>query len=151
VENLRSIEMRRREALYYNYSGGNGMISLDFEKSGGLIPAIAQDYRTGEVLMMAFINGESWELTLKTGVVHYWSRSRNKLWKKGEESGNVQEVKEIRVDCDNDCVLFKVNQIGDAACHTGYRSCFYRVVRDGELSIDGEKVFDPGKVYGGKK
>ena len=127
------------------------MISLDFEKSGGLIPAIAQDYRTGEVLMMAFINGESWELTLKTGVVHYWSRSRNKLWKKGEESGNVQEVKEIRVDCDNDCVLFKVNQIGDAACHTGYRSCFYRVVRNGELSIDGEKVFDPDKVYGGKK
>lgn len=127
------------------------MINLDFEKSGGLIPAIAQDYRTGEVLMMAFINGESWELTLKTGVVHYWSRSRNKLWKKGEESGNVQEVKEIRVDCDNDCVLFKVNQIGDAACHTGYRSCFYRVVRNGELSIDGEKVFDPDKVYGGKK
>lgn len=127
------------------------MISLDFEKSGGLIPAIAQDYRTGEVLMMAFINSESWELTLKTGVVHYWSRSRNKLWKKGEESGNVQEVKEIRVDCDNDCVLFKVNQIGDAACHTGYRSCFYRVVRSGELSIDGERVFDPDKVYGGKK
>ncbi len=127
------------------------MIELDFEKSGGLIPAIAQDYRTGEVLMMAFINRESWELTLSTGIVHYWSRSRGKLWKKGESSGNVQEVKEIRVDCDNDCVLLKIDQIGKAACHTGFRSCFYRVVKGDALVEDGLKVFDPEKVYGDKK
>ena len=126
------------------------MIELDFEKAGGLIPAIAQDQDSGEVLMMAYMNKESWRLTLQTGIVHYWSRSREKLWKKGESSGNVQEVKEIRVDCDEDCVLVKVNQIGDAACHTGYRSCFYRVVRDGELVTDGTRVFDPEKVYGGE-
>ena len=124
------------------------MIELDFEKQDGLVPAIAQDYKTGEVLMMAFMNRESWELTLKTGIVHYWSRSRNKLWKKGESSGNVQEVKEIRIDCDNDCVLIKINQIGDAACHTGFRSCFYRRVDGGQLAVDGIKVFDPDKVYG---
>lgn len=127
------------------------MIELDFEKSGGLIPAIAQDYKTGEILMMAFINRESWELTLSTGIVHYWSRSRNKLWKKGESSGNVQEVKEVRVDCDSDCVLLKIDQIGEAACHTGFRSCFYRVVRGDALIEDGVKVFDPEKVYGDKK
>lgn len=127
------------------------MIELDFEKTGGLIPAIAQDHRTGEVLMLAFINKESWELTLSTGIVHYWSRSRNKLWKKGESSGNVQMVKEIRVDCDNDCVLLKIEQIGGAACHTGFRSCFYRVVKNGSLEEDGVKVFDPETVYGERK
>ncbi|HQP49104.1 MAG TPA: phosphoribosyl-AMP cyclohydrolase [Spirochaetota bacterium] len=127
------------------------MIELDFNKGDGLIPAIAQDYVTGDVLMMAYINRESWELTLKTGIVHYWSRSRNKLWKKGESSGNVQEVKEIRVDCDNDTILIKVNQIGDAACHEGYRSCFFRVVKGDDLQIDGERVFDPEEVYGGKQ
>jgi phosphoribosyl-AMP cyclohydrolase len=127
------------------------MISLDFSKTQGLIPVIAQDYKTGEVLMMAYINEESWKLTLKTGVVHYWSRSRNKLWKKGESSGNVQEVKEIRVDCDDDTVLIKVHQIGDAACHTGHRSCFYRVVDGDALRVDGEKVFNPNDVYGEKK
>lgn len=127
------------------------MIELDFEKSGGLIPAIAQDYRTGEVLMMAFVNRESWELTLSTGIVHYWSRSRNTLWKKGESSGNVQKVMEIRVDCDNDCVLLKIDQIGEAACHTGFRSCFYRVVKGDSLLEDGVKVFDPETVYGDKK
>jgi phosphoribosyl-AMP cyclohydrolase len=127
------------------------MIELDFSKGDGLIPAIAQDYATGDVLMMAYINRESWELTLRTGIVHYWSRSRNKLWKKGESSGNVQEVREIRVDCDNDTILIKVNQIGDAACHEGYRSCFFRVVKGDHLQIDGERVFDPEEVYGGKQ
>jgi len=126
------------------------MIELDFKKTDGLIPAIAQDFDTGEVLMMAFINEESWKLTLETGVVHYWSRSRNKLWKKGESSGNIQEVKEIRVDCDDDCVLLKIRQVGDAACHTGFRSCFYRKVKDGALVTEGEKVFDPEDVYGAK-
>ena len=127
------------------------MIELDFKKQNGLVPVIAQDHRTGEVLMMAFTNEESWKLTLETGIVHYWSRSRSKLWKKGESSGNVQEVKEIRVDCDNDCVLIKVNQIGEAACHTGFVSCFYRVVNGDELKIDGKKVFEPEDVYGDLK
>ena len=127
------------------------MIELDFEKQDGLVPVIAQDYKTGDVLMMAFTNKEAWNLTLETGIVHYWSRSRNKLWKKGESSGNMQEVKEIRVDCDNDCVLIKVNQVGNAACHTGFRSCFYRIIDNNELKTDGEKVFDPDKVYGDSK
>ena len=126
------------------------MVKLDFEKQDGLVPAIAQDFDSGEILMMAYLNKESWELTLETGIVHYWSRSRSKLWKKGESSGNIQEVKEIRIDCDSDCVLIKINQIGEAACHTGHRSCFYRIVDNNEIKIDGVKVFDPDEVYGKK-
>ena len=124
------------------------MIDLAFEKSGDLVPAIAQDAKTGEVLMLAYVNAESWKLTLETGIAHYWSRSRQKLWKKGESSGNLQEVKEIRVDCDADTVVLKVDQIGGAACHTGFRSCFYRVVKDGALLEEGERLFDPEEVYG---
>jgi phosphoribosyl-AMP cyclohydrolase len=124
------------------------MVDLDFEKLGGLIPVIAQDYKTNEVLMMAYMNRESWEMTRKTGYAHYWSRSRDRLWKKGETSGNLQEVKEIRVDCDGDCLLLKINQIGEAACHTGYRSCFYKVVDGDSLNIKGRKVFDPVDKYG---
>jgi phosphoribosyl-AMP cyclohydrolase len=127
------------------------MIQLDFTKLDGLVPAVAQDYKTGEILMVAFMNEEAFMLTLKTGIVHYWSRSRKTLWKKGESSGNVQQVKEIRIDCDNDCVLLKINQIGDAACHTGYRSCFFRVVKGDELAIDGIKVFNPEDKYGDNK
>lgn len=127
------------------------MIDIDFEKTGGLIPVIAQDYSSGTVLMLAYMNKETWDLTLATGIVHYWSRSRKKIWKKGESSGNVQEVKEIRIDCDNDTVLIKVNQIGGAACHDGYQSCFYRVLRDGKMIVDGERVFDPEQIYGDKK
>ena len=123
------------------------MIKLDFEKCGGLIPAIAQDYRTGDVLMLAYINQEAWDETLKTGCATYWSRSRKKLWKKGEESGNRQIIKEILVDCDEDTVLFKVDQIGGAACHEGYKSCFFRKLENGNLQIVGERVFDPAKVY----
>ena len=125
------------------------MIELAFEKQNGLVPAIAQDYRSGEVLMLAYMNEQAWRKTLDTGIVHYWSRSRRSLWKKGEKSGNVQEVKEIRVDCDKDCVLLKVRQVGDAACHTGYRSCFFNLIRSGELVTDGEQVFDPKTRYGG--
>jgi phosphoribosyl-AMP cyclohydrolase len=125
------------------------VIQLDFDRAGGLVPAIAQDYASGEVLMLAYMSREAWELTLQTGVAHYWSRSRSKLWKKGESSGNVQQVKEIRVDCDSDAVLLKVRQVGEAACHTGYRSCFYRRVHDGEEIADGVRVFDPKDVYGG--
>ena len=127
------------------------MVKIDFSKLDGLVPAVAQDWQTGEILMVAFMNEQSWELTLSTGIMHYWSRSRGKLWKKGESSGNVQEVKELRIDCDEDCVLAKVKQIGDAACHTGYRSCFYRVVEKDGLRTDGVLVFDPAKVYGEKK
>lgn len=124
------------------------MVKLDFSKSpDGLIPAIAQDWRTGEILMQAFINEAAWEKTLATGVATYWSRSRQKFWVKGETSGHVQQIKEILVDCDLDSVIFKVEQVGGAACHEGYRSCYHRRVEDGELRIVGERVFDPAGVY----
>ena len=126
---------------------GVKMIELDFKKSGGLIPAIAQDWKTNKVLMLAYINEESWNETLKSGKATYWSRSRNKLWKKGEESGNTQLVKEILVDCDMDTVIFKVDQIGGAACHEGYQSCFFRRLENGELSVIEERIFDPKAVY----
>ncbi len=126
------------------------MVRLDFEKQGGLIPVVAQDYETGDILMVAYMNPEAWERTNETGYVHYYSRSRNCLWKKGESSGNLQKVREIRVDCDSDCLLIKIDQQGGAACHTGYRSCFYRVVEGDGLRISGEKVFDPEERYGEK-
>ena len=128
------------------------MIELDFEKCGGLIPAIAQDYRTGEVLMLAYINSEAWQETLKTGHAVYYSRSRQSLWRKGESSGNFQIVHEIRIDCDSDTVIFKVEQVGGAACHTGHRSCFFTSISpDGSVSVDPELLFDPEKVYGKKE
>jgi phosphoribosyl-AMP cyclohydrolase len=125
------------------------MFQLDFSKSAdGLIPAIAQDWQTGEVLMLAYINQEAWEKTLQTGIATYWTRSRRKLWVKGETSGNVQKVKEILVDCDLDTVIFKIEQVGAAACHEGYRSCFFRRVEaDGSLTVVGERVFNPDDVY----
>ena len=122
-------------------------MKLDFEKDGGLIPAIAQDAETGEVLMLAYINEDSWNETLKSGCATYWTRSRQKLWKKGEESGNIQKIKEILVDCDNDAVIFKIEQVGGAACHTGYRSCFYTKVNGDNTEIVSEKVFNPEDVY----
>lgn len=126
------------------------MIHLNFEKMGGLVPVIAQDWKSGEVLMLAFMNEEAWQKTLKTGKVHYFSRTRNKIWLKGESSGHVQLVKEIYLDCDLDTVLIKVEQLGGAACHKGYKSCFYRRLDDGELKVVGEKIFDPEVVYGRK-
>jgi len=126
------------------------MIELDFSKSqDGLLPAIAQDWRTGEVLMLAYINEEAWRHTLESGNATYWSRSRQKLWVKGESSGNVQRIKEILVDCDEDAVVYKVEQVGGAACHTGYRTCFYRRIDGSDVTIVAPKVFDPKKVYGG--
>ena len=120
---------------------------IDFTKNDGLITGIAQDHSTGEILMVAFLNEESLRLTLETGSVVYWSRSRKKLWRKGEESGNVQKVKSLYIDCDGDAVLMQVEQIGGAACHTGRRNCFFRKV-DGDAYIDvGVKVFDPDEVY----
>ncbi len=125
------------------------MVDLDFSKTDdGLIPAIAQDWRTNEVLMLAYINEESWRHTLQTGKATYWSRSRNKLWIKGESSGNVQWVKEIWVDCDLDTVVLKVEQVGGAACHQGYRTCFFRRIDGDALTVVGERVFDPAEVYG---
>ena len=125
------------------------MIELDFEKGNGLLPVIAQDVETNEILMLAYMSKEAWENTLKTGKATYFSRSRNKLWVKGESSGNVQIVKEILVDCDNDTVVLKIEQKGDAACHTGYRSCFYRKVEGNKLVTVGKKIFNPKEVYGG--
>ena len=129
------------------------MIELAFTKDkNGLLPAIVQDYRTGEVLMLAYINETAWKKTLETGKAHYWSRSRASLWLKGETSGHVQLIRDIYVDCDLDTVVFKVEQLGGAACHTGYRSCFYRKVADGELVIhESDRVFDPAAVYGSKE
>ena len=123
------------------------MIRLDFKKSDGLIPAVIQDHESGEVLMLGFMSPESWEKSLNDGEVVYFSRTRNKLWKKGETSGHVQKIKEIYVDCDCDTLLIKVEQVGGAACHTGHRSCFYRRVSDGELIEEGELIFDPKDVY----
>jgi phosphoribosyl-AMP cyclohydrolase len=123
------------------------MVNLNFNKINGLVPAIVQDYETGEILMLAFMNQEAWEATLSTGKATYFSRSRQKLWVKGETSGNLQIVKEILVDCDEDTVLLKVEQRGGAACHTGYRSCFYRKMEDGTLTHVGKLIFDPQEVY----
>ncbi|HOJ51030.1 MAG TPA: phosphoribosyl-AMP cyclohydrolase [Syntrophales bacterium] len=123
------------------------MVKPNFEKGGGLIPTIVQDVETGQVLMLAYMNEEAWNRTLETGKATYWSRSRNNLWVKGESSGNVQLVKEVYLDCDEDTVLIKVEQKGKAACHTGYRSCFYRRWEGGKLVVTGEKVFDPEVVY----
>lgn len=119
------------------------MMSMVEIQDGKLIPAIAQDWKTGEVLMLAYMNSIALSKTLETGVAHYWSRSRGKLWRKGESSGNEQIVKEILVDCDEDAILLKVEQKG-GACHTGYRSCFYRTM-DGR--IVGKRIFDPDEVY----
>lgn len=120
----------------------------DFEKVGGLMPAIAQDAATGDVLMLAYMNREAFEMTIKTGEVHYWSRSRQVLWHKGGTSGHVQKVKDLRLDCDGDAILVKIDQVGDAACHTGRRSCFHYRHDGRNFMIDGEKVFDPREVYG---
>ena len=120
---------------------------IDFDKSGGLVPAIAQDADTGNVLMLAWMNREAFEETVRTGRVCYYSRSRGKLWRKGEESGHVQEVKAIHVDCDADTILLKVNQIGGAACHEGYRSCFFRKMEGDSLRIVEQRLFDPKQVY----
>lgn len=123
------------------------MDTPNFEKGDGLITAVAQDADTDEVLMLAHMDREAYERTVDTGEAHYWSRSRKTLWKKGETSGNVQKVEEIRIDCDGDAILLKVIQKG-GACHTGHRSCFHRILHDGEFVETGEQVFDPDKVYG---
>ncbi len=124
------------------------MVTIDFAKGDGIVPVIVQDHATGEVLMLAYMNQDAWEKTLSTGKVHYYSRSRNRLWQKGETSGHTQDVKEVYVDCDTDTILLKVYQHGGAACHEGYRSCFFRkYTATSEWQMIGERVFDPDTVY----
>jgi len=120
----------------------------DFSKGDGLLPAIAQDAETGEVLMLAYMSAESYAETLATGRAVYYSRSRKRLWRKGEESGHVQEVRAVYVDCDADTILLRVRQVGGAACHAGFKSCFYRQVTPEGLRVVGHRVFDPENVYG---
>jgi phosphoribosyl-AMP cyclohydrolase len=125
-------------------------VKLDFEKADGIVPAIVQDYRSGKVLMVAYMNREAWQLTLRTGEAHYWSRSRQELWHKGMRSGNIQIVKEVFADCDHDAILLRVKQVGGAACHLGYETCFHnRIDTCGNETIIGERIFDPKKVYKG--
>jgi len=124
------------------------MLKLNFEKGNGLLPAIVQDQASGKVLMLAFVSPESWKKTLETGEAHYWSRTRQEIWHKGGTSGHVQKVKEIYADCDDDTLLFVVEQVGGAACHTGHQTCFHKKVdRTGDFCVVGEKIFDPEKVY----
>jgi len=124
------------------------VIEIDFEKGNGLLPVVIQDEKTNEVLMLGYMNKEALERTIETGRVSFWSRSRKRLWVKGETSGHFQEVKGIFLDCDGDTLLIKVNQIGGASCHTGFRSCFHHRYENGEWIVSGEKIFDPKEVYG---
>jgi len=123
------------------------MVEPDFEKGRGLVPVIVQDDGTKEILMLAYMNRDAWLKTLETGKAHYFSRSRNTLWSKGERSGHVQFIRDILIDCDADALLLKVQQIGRAACHTGYRSCFYRRLSEGKVETVGERIFSPEDVY----
>ena len=120
----------------------------NFKTPEQLLPVVAQDVNSGQVLMLAYMNQAAWQQTLATGEAVYFSRSRNRFWKKGEQSGNIQRVKEIFLDCDEDTILLKVEQIGGAACHNGYQSCFYRQWEQGELKVVGTRIFDPKQVYG---
>ena len=119
----------------------------DFEKCGGLVPVVVQDVQSLEVLMLAYMNEEAWERTLATGDAHFYSRSRKKPWHKGGTSGHVQKVRSVRLDCDADTVLLLVEQVGGAACHEGYRTCFFRSMDEGEWTICAPIIFDPKEVY----
>lgn len=119
----------------------------DFAKGNGLIAAVAQDADSGEVLMLAWMNREAWDKTLETGEAHYYSRSRKNLWHKGGTSGHTQKVHSMRLDCDGDAVVLRITQLGGAACHEGYRSCFFRELKDGEVRLCAPKVFNPEEVY----
>jgi len=128
---------------------GEDTVEIEFQKSGGLVPAIIQDEHTGDVLMLGFMNRESLAETQRTGEVVFFSRSRNKLWKKGESSGHVLRVREMRVDCDADALLVRVEAVGPGVCHEGYRSCFFRKLEpDGKAAVIAERAFAPDKVYG---
>jgi len=120
---------------------------IDFAKGDGLVPVIVQDQGSREVLMVAYMNKQAWDKTVRTGKAHYYSRSRRSLWFKGEESGHFQVVKNIFIDCDNDTLLLQVRQIGGAACHEGYKSCFFRKKTKNDWKVVAKKVFDPREVY----
>ena len=127
-------------------------VKIDFAKAGGLIPAIIQDHRSGDVLMLGFMNPDSLAETQRCGEVVFFSRSRNKLWKKGESSGHVLKVREVRVDCDADALLVRVEAVGPGVCHEGYRSCFFRALAaGGSAQITEERTFAPESVYGEAK
>ncbi len=122
-------------------------VYIDFSKGNGLVPVIIQDFEDNEILMLGYMNSEALDITVQSGRVHYWSRSKQRIWQKGETSGHFQLVKEIRTDCDNDTLLIKVVQTGGAACHEGYRSCFFRKIENNALIIDRERVFNPEEKY----
>ena len=125
-------------------------VEINFAKGGGLLPVVVQDVKSGEVLMLAYMNEAALTETIRTGRACYFSRSRQCLWRKGETSGHVQHVRDIRIDCDADALLLKVEQVGGAACHEGYESCFFRQRREDTWNVVGERVFDPAVVYGPK-
>ena len=127
-------------------------VNIDFAKAGGLVPAIIQDHQSGDVLMLGFMNSVSLEETQRSGEVVFFSRSRNKLWKKGESSGHVLKVRELRVDCDADALLVRVEAVGPGVCHEGYRSCFFRALEaDGNARITDKRTFAPESVYGSRQ
>jgi len=124
-------------------------VELAFDKLGGLIPGVVQDHQTGEVLMLGYLNPDALEQTQRTGEVHFFSRSRNRLWKKGETSGHVLRVREVRLDCDADALLLLVEAVGPGVCHEGYRSCFFRQLElDGSARVVAERTFVPDDIYG---
>jgi len=120
---------------------------IDFEKNDGIVPVIIQDFETGDVLMLAYMDEEAFTMTQSTGQAHYWSRSKKRIWKKGESSTHIQIIKEIYLDCDSDTILLKVDQIGGAACHEGYRSCFFRNIKGDDAVINTTPVFNPEEIY----
>lgn len=127
-------------------------MNIDFQKGSGLVPAVIQDERSGEVLMLGFMNAESLGETQRSREVVFFSRSRNRLWKKGESSGHVLRVREIRVDCDADALLVRVEAVGPGVCHEGYRSCFFRAIEPGgEAQVITERAYSPEEVYGSEK
>jgi phosphoribosyl-AMP cyclohydrolase len=126
-------------------------MDLDFDKLGGLVPAVIQDSDTGRVLMVGFMNQESFRKTVETGCATFFSRSRNKLWMKGETSGHRLLVREISVDCDRDSLLVRVEPLGPGVCHEGYRSCFFRTFKGGEWVVSENRTYDPDRTYGSKK
>lgn len=125
-------------------------MKLDFDKFGGLVPAVIQDHQTGRVLMVGFMNEEAFQKTVETGFATFFSRTRNKLWMKGETSGHRLVVKEISTDCDLDTVLIRVEALGPGVCHEGYQSCFYRRLEDGAWVVREERAYNPNQVYGSK-
>jgi phosphoribosyl-AMP cyclohydrolase len=145
---LQRFKIKSKNTINFLEIERDTMVKLDFKKGDGILPAIAQDYKSGKILMLAFMNNDAWQLTLQTGEAHYWSRTRGEIWHKGATSGNIQIVKEIFVDCDYDTILLKIEQLGGAACHLGYESCFHnKIDKNGKETVTGERIFDPERVY----